>query len=120
MADSNVPEVKFQDVQDGLKNNTITLLDVRGLAEIQKDGKIANSIHIPVSEMKDALKLSNEEFENRFKAKKPSTTDKIVCHCHAGKRAVMATEIAAELGYKASSYTGSFQDWVSKGGAVSH
>ena len=53
-----------------------------------------------VGEVEEALALHPDEFEAKYKAKKPSKKDtNIVFHCRAGMRSLSALQSAHQMGY---------------------
>jgi len=132
-----ITEVTFEEVQEGLKNGTLTLVDVRGREELEAQGEIPNSTNIPLPELQDLLHmLTEDEFIARFGfnlANNKSAEDKtIIFSCRSGKRAEAAIEsirsrVQKELEKSGEPsdvpirpdiklYRGSFQDWVDNGG----
>ena len=58
------------EVQDGLKNGEITLIDIRDIRELWKDGTIKNSIHIPRGMLEFWLDPSSPYFQEKNKRNK--------------------------------------------------
>ena len=76
---------------------------------------------VPVSQLKAALSLPDDDFSSRFGFQKPSanTDVPIVVSCLKGGRAEMANVAFQDLGFNnIRVYRGSFLDWVAKGGPV--
>ncbi len=87
-----------------LTDSNITLLDVRGLDEVKKDGAIKNHILVPVQILEQNLdKL--ERFKNR----------KIFVYCRSGNRSVIASRILANHGYHPYNIVGGIHGWKSQG-----
>ncbi|XP_044727389.1 rhodanese domain-containing protein CG4456-like isoform X2 [Chrysoperla carnea] len=106
------PSVGYEDVKkiDGANQ---FLIDVRERDEIRETGSIPNSVNIPLSEIQLALtQLSPESFLKKYGRDKPSPLAYIVFSCRSGKRANMAAQLAAKLGFKdVAYYGGSWLDW---------
>lgn len=47
MGVSTSNEMFFEEILEGLKNKTLTYLDVRNMDEIQNDGKVVGSVVVP-------------------------------------------------------------------------
>jgi rhodanese-related sulfurtransferase len=134
-----IPEISFEEIQEGIKNGNVVLVDVRGREELQDQGQIANSTNIPLPELQDLLQmLTEDEFMTRFGfslINNNSNGDKILAFsCRSGKRAQAAIEgiyarVTKELEKNGQPtdvpirpdirlYRGSFLDWVEKGGEL--
>ena len=70
------------EVQDGLKNGEITLIDIRDIRELWKEGTIKNSIHIPRGMLEFWLDPSSPYFQE----KKIKEIKKMVLFCGIGWR----------------------------------
>ena len=81
-----------------LSDPFVMLLDVRMPEEIKKDGKIANSLLIPLPYLKNSL--------NRLDKSK-----KILVYCHTGNRSVEAVRFLAQHGYEAINLNGGIAKW---------
>lgn len=115
-----VKEITFNELQEQLNNNDITLVDVREPKELKKDGRIPKSINIPFGDVKGAFSLSPEKFQQKYGIALPDENDaNLVFSCQSGRRAALATEELRKLGYlNCRCYCGSFLDWKAKGGQI--
>lgn len=117
MASGNI--VTFDDLKAKLADKSITLIDVREPHELTDDGKIPGSVNIPLGSIEEAFKLPPDMFKERYGVKLPDRSDSMVFSCKAGRRAASAAEKVAPLGYpNAKVYSGSFKDWVERGGPL--
>ena len=92
------------------KSNYI-LIDVRNKNELVY-GMIPTAHHIPLLEIKEALNMSEPDFEEKYHFKKPTKNDNIIYYCKSGGRSEIATEKTLSMGYKARNYAGSTSDWA--------
>ena len=77
-------------------NNKCTLIDVRDIREIWKEGTIKNSKHIPRGMLEFWLDPQSSYYkENKFDSKK-----KMILFCALGMRSALATKSLVEMGYK--------------------
>ncbi len=83
-----------------LVDDNITLIDVRTTQEIKKDGKIKNSILIPVQ----ILERNIDQLE-KYKTKK------IFVYCRSGFRSVSASRILANHGFHSYNMQGGIKAW---------
>ena len=69
--------------------------------------------------MEDAFKMDEAAFKSRFGFEKPAPDSPLVMHCKIGGRAGKAGQALKDLGFhNVQVYSGSFNDWVAKGGHV--
>jgi len=119
MPDQQVKDIIFENLKEKILNGNIILIDVREPNELKDDGKIPNSVNIPLAQIADAFQLSNSEFLAKYGIDKPSEADDFVLSCRSGKRATNARIKLLPLGYSnVLVYTGSFQDWLKNGGPI--
>ncbi len=81
-----------------LENPNLFILDVRTAKEIPHDGKIANSVLIPLQVLSQNL--------NRLDKSK-----EIVVYCHTGNRSVTATKLLRDNGFDAVNMLGGIEAW---------
>ena len=83
-------------------NPELVILDVRTPKEIPMDGKIANSMMIPVQVLGQYL--------NRLEKSKT-----ILVYCHTGNRSLVAMQILSDNGFKVVNMAGGISSWIAKG-----
>jgi rhodanese-related sulfurtransferase len=77
-------------------SNECTLIDVRDIREIWKEGTIKNSKHIPRGMLEFWLDPQSSYYkENKFNPNK-----KMIFFCALGMRSALATKSLVEMGYK--------------------
>ncbi|XP_057367491.2 uncharacterized protein LOC130688528 [Daphnia carinata] len=120
MGAAEVKEVKFEELRDGLNNNSLIYLDVRNRDELRTDGKVIGSVVVPLPELENAFSLGDEEFLAKYGFSKPAKdATNVVVGCKSGRRAATAIGILEKLGYTSLAiYKGSFLDWQAKGGPI--
>ena len=95
--------------------------DVREPSELIQTGYIPTAKNIPLkTSFTDALSLSAEDFEDRFDFPRPDANQEVVFYCLGGVRSRMAAQMAREAGFAGAvgDYSGSWEDWIEKGGEV--
>lgn len=55
--------------------------------------------HISVKTIEENLKLSSEEFRDKFGREKPTTETEMIFHCKGGGRGGRGAELALSLGF---------------------
>uniref|UniRef100_A0ABK9NFV8 Rhodanese domain-containing protein n=1 Tax=Glossina morsitans morsitans TaxID=37546 RepID=A0ABK9NFV8_GLOMM len=107
----------FEEVRNVPNHPEVYLIDVRNADEVAKTGSIPASINIPLPDLEDALKMSEKNFQHRYKRDKPSKDSVIIFTCMSGKRAQKSTDLARSYGFKrAKTYHGSWSEWSKKQG----
>ena len=73
-----------------------TLIDVRDIRELWKEGTVKNSKHIP----RGMLEFWLDPQSSYFKESKLDLNKKIVLYCALGMRSALATKSLVDMGYK--------------------
>ena len=115
--------ITFEPLLASLGNQSliaVRLIDVRTLVELEVDGQIPGSFHIPIADIEEAFRLNPASFFNKYGFTKPSTEDlNVVLTCKSGGRAKFARKLLQKQGYdKLRVYEGSFTDWKAKNGPL--
>ncbi|XP_027757759.1 thiosulfate sulfurtransferase/rhodanese-like domain-containing protein 3 [Empidonax traillii] len=104
--------LSYRELKD-LKKTNVLHIDVRERWEIDRFGKIPESINIPLGELVEALQMDPMEFKEQYNQKMPSKSDPVVFSCLAGTRSKQALGFAMSLGFsRVQHYAGGFEDWV--------
>ncbi len=84
------------EVKSLIDKNEITLIDVRDIRELWRDGTIENSKHIPRGMLEFWLDPNSSYYqENKIK-----DTKKMVFFCAMGFRSALATKALVDMGFK--------------------
>ena len=83
-----------------LKNNECNLIDIRDVRELEKEGRIENSHHIPRGMLE--FWLDPESFY--FKEGKLDPNKEMVLFCAGGLRSALATKSLKEMGFEKISH----------------
>ncbi len=95
-ANKEIETLSADEVKNLAKKNEITLIDVRDIREIWRDGTIENSKHIPRGMLEFWLDPNSSYYqENKIKDLK-----KIVFFCAMGFRSALATKTLVDMGFK--------------------
>ncbi|XP_058457050.1 uncharacterized protein LOC131434400 [Malaya genurostris] len=115
LSSANMSIATYEEVLDLPNHPEKLLVDVRGVEEVAETGQIPTSVNIPLPNLEQALKLSDDEFKSKFGRSKPQSDTEIIFHCKLGGRAQKAADTAIGLGYKnARNYKGSWTEWEKK------
>ena len=94
------------------ENNEITLIDVRDIREIWKEGTIENSKHIP----RGMLEFWLDPESAYFQANKIKDLKKMVLFCALGFRSALATKSLIDMGFKNVAHVDGGFDALKKSG----
>ncbi|KAJ6627163.1 Rhodanese-like protein [Mycena sp. CBHHK59/15] len=92
------------------------LIDVREPDEVIQ-GMIPSAVNLPLSVLSNSLHLQPDSFKAKHGFEKPSKSQELTFYCRSGKRSTSACDVAKRNGYtNILNYTGSWLEWVEKGG----
>jgi|TARA_B110000914_G_C15159784_1_gene307832 rhodanese-related sulfurtransferase len=95
-AQKNIETLNISEVKDLVEKQEITLIDVRDIRELWKEGTIENSKHIP----RGMLEFWLDPKSSYYKKNKINDTKKIVLFCALGWRSALATKSLVDMGFK--------------------
>ena len=95
-ANQTIETLSPNEVKNLLEKNEITLIDVRDIRELWKEGTIENSIHIP----RGMLEFWLDPNSTYFKENKIKDFKKMVFYCALGFRSALATKAMSDMGFK--------------------
>ena len=93
-----------EQVKNAYDKGEVTLIDVRDIRELWKEGTIKNAIHIP----RGMLEFWLDPQSSYYQEKKIGDIKNIVLYCALGFRSALATKSLKDMGYKnvANAYGG--------------
>ena len=92
-------EIKTLHVEDAYnlcEENKCNLIDIRDIRELEKEGRIENSQHIP----RGMLEFWLDPESTYYQANKIQNIKKMVLFCALGWRSALATKSLVEMGFK--------------------
>ena len=95
-AKKNIETLNADEVKSLLDKKEVTLIDVRDIREIWKEGTIENSKHIP----RGMLEFWLDPESSYYKANKMKDIKKMVLFCALGFRSALATKSLVDMGFK--------------------
>ena len=111
-AQKNIETLNSDEIKKLLENNEITLIDVRDIRELWKEGTIENSKHIPRGMLEFWLDPESTYYQNN----KIHNIKKIVLFCALGWRSALATKSLVEMGFKNVAHVDGGFDALKKSG----
>ena len=91
-----IETLNTSEVKDLIEKKEITLIDVRDIREIWKEGTIADAKHIP----RGMLEFWLDPESSYYKANKMKDIKKMVLFCALGFRSALATKSLVDMGFK--------------------
>lgn len=112
-------DLSYEDLVALLKGSDIQLIDVREPSEVAASGKIGNAINVPLGQVKDALLLSDEDFQRTYHAPKPQSHDHNIVFYGLGPiKSQAALKLAVKAGYThAREYSGGWAEYQARKGS---
>jgi len=95
-ANRSIETLNSEEVKQLIEKKEITLIDVRDIRELWKEGTIENSKHIP----RGMLEFWLDPQSSYYKKNKIQDMKKIVLFCALGLRSALATKSLVEMGFK--------------------
>ena len=99
-ATKQIKTLSVEEVEKLLKEEEITLIDIRDIRELWKEGTIKNAIHIP----RGMLEFWLDPQSSYYQEKKIGNIKNIVLFCALGFRSALATKTLKEMGGKEYSH----------------
>jgi len=111
-AEKKIQTLSSKEVKELIEKKEITLIDVRDIRELWKEGTIENSKHIP----RGMLEFWLDPDSSYFKANKIKNLKKMVLFCALGLRSALATKSLIEMGFKNVAHVDGGFDALKKSG----
>lgn len=109
-----IEEISAEEAVALIGDDSVVIIDIRDVRELQRDGKIPGSFHCPRGMLEFWIDPSSPYHKDVFAQDK-----KFVFHCASGWRSALATQVAQRMGLKPVAHIESgFTGWVKAGGPV--
>ncbi|XP_064455508.1 thiosulfate:glutathione sulfurtransferase-like [Ornithodoros turicata] len=114
--DISFKDISLEDLEALIQGGDIQLIDVREPSEVKGTGMISKAVNIPLGQVKEALLLPDESFQDRYKAPKPQAHDHNVVFYGLGPiKSEAALQLAKKAGYLyARQYSGGWEEYSKK------
>ena len=104
-ANSEIKTIDTKEAFNLVKENKCNLIDIRDIRELEREGRIKNSIHIP----RGMLEFWIDPSSQYFKEGKLDFEKEMVLFCAAGSRSALAAKSLQDMGFqKVSHVAGGF------------
>ena len=111
-AQKNIETLTPNEVKKLHENNEITLIDVRDIRELWKEGTIERSKHIP----RGMLEFWLDPSSTYYQSNKIQDIKKMVLFCALGWRSALATKSLVDMGFKNVAHVNGGFDALKKSG----
>ena len=111
-AQKKIQSLSPNEVKALLKKKEITLIDVRDIRELWKEGTIENSKHIP----RGMLEFWLDPESSYYKSNKIKDIKKMVLYCALGWRSALATKSLVDMGFNNVAHVNGGFDALKKAG----
>ncbi len=109
-----IEEISTEEAVALIGDDSVVIIDIRDVRELQRDGKIPGSFHCPRGMLEFWIDPSSPYHKDVFAQEK-----KFIFHCASGWRSALATEVAQRMGLKPVAHIESgFTGWKKAGGPV--
>ena len=111
-ANKTIKVMSSAEVKSAYEKGDITLIDVRDVRELWKEGAIKNSIHIP----RGMLEFWLDPESTYYQSNKIKEIKKMVLFCALGWRSALATKSLVDMGFKNVAHVNGGFDALKKSG----
>tara|TARA_B110001452_G_scaffold771_1_gene706 strand:- start:3813 stop:4211 length:399 start_codon:yes stop_codon:yes gene_type:complete len=111
-AQKSIETLSASEVKKLLEKEEITLIDVRDIRELWKEGTVKNSKHIP----RGMLEFWLDPDSSYYKTNKIKDIKKMVLFCALGWRSALATKSLIDMGFKNVAHVNGGFDALKKSG----
>ena len=95
-ANKTIETLSPEEVKSLFEKNEITLIDVRDIRELWKEGTVENSKHIP----RGMIEFWLDPESSYYKSNKVENIKKMALFCAIGFRSALATKSLVDMGFK--------------------
>jgi rhodanese-related sulfurtransferase len=97
---NEIKTINIDEAYELTQNNKCNLIDIRDIRELEKEGRVENSYHIP----RGMLEFWLDPESSYFKEGKLDLNKEMVLFCAGGLRSALATKSLKEMGFKKISH----------------
>jgi len=112
-ANAAVPKISPAQAKEMIGKGNTLVLDVRDAPEVEKNGKVAGSVHVS----RGMLEFRADP-ESPFHDKNFAKDKTVIIYCASGGRAALAGKLLKDMGYSQVYNIGGFKDWADSGGVI--
>ena len=99
-ANSEIKTINVSEAFNLVQNNKCNLIDIRDIRELENEGRVENSVHIP----RGMLEFWIDPNSQYFKEGKLNLDKEMVLFCAAGARSALAAKSLKDMGFEKVSH----------------
>ncbi len=112
-ANAEVPRISPEEARRMVAEQNAVIVDVRDMPELQSNGKIPGSVHIPHGMLEFRADASTQYHDKNLTLDRP-----VILHCASGGRSALGGKTLKDMGYQNVYNLRGFKDRVDGGGDV--
>ncbi len=113
-AESQVTSLTPKEVEERLTQDGVTLIDLRDIRELKRDGTIPDSIHIPRGMLEFWVDPESPYYKTEL-----NNTEEVILFCNKGWRSALAAASLKSMGAENISHmSGGFDQWQKEIGHI--
>ena len=113
-AESQVTSLTPKEVEERLTQDGVTLIDLRDIRELKRDGTIPDSIHIPRGMLEFWVDPESPYYKTEL-----DNTEEVILFCNKGWRSALAAASLKSMGAENISHmSGGFDQWQKEIGHI--
>ena len=109
-ADAAVETLTVDQVNEKLDQEGVLIVDIRDIRELERDGRIPGSKHVPRGMLEFWIHPESPYFKEYFDEAK-----EIILHCNRGWRSALAANALKDIGIDVAHIDGGYGEWTKKG-----
>ena len=109
-AEAGVNALSPEQVKEKLADDTVLLVDLRDVRELEREGRIPGSRHVPRGMLEFWIHPGSPYFRDYF-----NQASEIILHCNRDWRSALAAKALSEIGIEVSHLRGGLTAWKEQG-----
>ena len=109
-AEAGVHALSPEQVEEKLKEESVLLVDLRDVRELEREGRIPGSKHVPRGMLEFWIHPGSPYFKEYF-----NQASEIILHCNRDWRSALSAKALGDIGITVSHLKGGFSAWKEKG-----
>ena len=109
-AEAGVNALSPEQVREKLADDTVLLVDLRDVRELEREGRIPGSKHVPRGMLEFWIHPGSPYFRDYF-----NQASEIILHCNRDWRSALAAKALSEIGIEVSHLRGGLTSWKEQG-----
>ena len=109
-AEAGVNALSPEQVREKLADDTVLLVDLRDVRELEREGRIPGSKHVPRGMLEFWIHPGSPYFRDYF-----NQASEIILHCNRDWRSALAARALSEIGIEVAHMRGGLTAWKEQG-----